>query len=141
MFCGAGVVHKPQLGKSSTPCGVVSTREKSVFVPDLLALMGYGRIYGTAMGPYPHWVRRNTPRPFAGLSSRMVPLALRAAHPLNDEPMSILAYYRHHRAALCRPAGEIGYRPRFVRISETGIGLYILPWWRCPYVRAPANQR
>ena len=33
------------------------------------------------------------------------------------------------------------YRPRFVRISETGTGLYILPWWRCPYVRAPANQR
>ena len=31
--------------------------------------------------------------------------------------------------------------PGFVRISETGTGLYILPWWRCPYVRAPANQR
>ena len=36
----------------------------------------------------------------------------------------------HHRAGLYRPAGEIGYRPRFVRISETGTGLYILPWWR-----------
>ena len=27
-------------------------------------------------------------------------------------------------AGLCRPAGEIGYRPRFVRISSTGMGLY-----------------
>ena len=54
LFCGAGVVYEPQLAKASTPCGVVSTREKSVFVPGLLALTGYGRISGTAMGPYPH---------------------------------------------------------------------------------------
>ena len=49
------------------------------FVPGLLALMGYGRISGTVMGPYPHRVRRNAPRPFAGISPHRVPLALRAA--------------------------------------------------------------
>ena len=26
----------------------------------------------------------------------------------------------------------MGYCTRFVRISETGTGLYILPWWRLP---------
>ena len=39
LFCGAGVVYEPQLAKASTPCGVVSTQEKSVFVPGLLELM------------------------------------------------------------------------------------------------------
>ena len=48
LFCGAGVVYKPQVGKASTACGVVSTREMSAFVPGLLELMGYGRISGTA---------------------------------------------------------------------------------------------
>ena len=68
LFCGAGVVYEPQLAKASTPCGVMSTREKSIFVPGLLELMGYGRISGTAVEPCPHRVRRNAPRPFAGLS-------------------------------------------------------------------------
>ena len=45
-----------------------------------------------------------------------------------------------YRTGLCRPAGEIRYRLRFVRISGTGTGLYILPWWRCPYVRSPAKS-
>ena len=51
--------------------------------------MGYGRISGTAVEPCPHWVRRNPPRPFAGLSPPRVSLALRAAQPINDEPMWI----------------------------------------------------
>ena len=84
-MCGAGVVYEPQLAKASTPCGAVSTREKWVLVPGLLELMGYGRISGTAMGPSPHQVRRNAPRPFAGLSPPRVSLALRAARPLNDK--------------------------------------------------------
>ena len=42
LFCGAGVVYEPQLAKASTPCGVVSTRERSVSVPGLLELIGYG---------------------------------------------------------------------------------------------------
>ena len=42
------------------------------------------------MGPYPHRVRRNAPRPFAGLSPPRVSLALRAAQPLNDKPRWIL---------------------------------------------------
>ena len=46
------------------------------------------------MGPYPHQVRRNDPRPFAGLSPHRVPLALRAAQPLDDKPMLIIDYYR-----------------------------------------------
>ena len=79
MLCSSGVVYKPQLAKASTPCGVVSTREKTVFVPGLLKLMGCGRISGTAMEPYPHRVRRNAPRPFAGLSPPRVPLTLRDA--------------------------------------------------------------
>ena len=87
LFCGAGVEYESQLAKASTPCGVVSTREKSVFVPGLLELMGYGRISGTAMGPYAHRVRRNAPRPFAGLSPPRVFLALRAAQTLNEKPM------------------------------------------------------
>ena len=87
MFCGAGVVNKPQLAKASTPCGVVSTWEKSIFVPGLLELMGYGRISGTVMRPYPHRVRQNAPRPFAGLSPPRVSLVLRVAHPINDKPM------------------------------------------------------
>ena len=73
---------------------MVSTWEKSVFVPGLLALMGYGRISGTAMGPYPHRVRRNAPRPFAGQSPPRVSLALRAAQPLNDKLMSKIDYCR-----------------------------------------------
>ena len=78
-FCGAGVVYESQLAKASTPCGVVSTREQSVFVPGLLELMGYRRISGTAVQPCSHRVRRNAPRPFAGLSPPRVSLALRAA--------------------------------------------------------------
>ena len=89
LLCGAGVVYEPQLAKASTLCGVVSTRGKSVFVPGLLELMGYGRISGTAVEPYPHLVRRNTPRSFAGLSPPRVSLALRAAQPFNDKPMLI----------------------------------------------------
>ena len=61
LFCGAGVVYEPQLAKDSTPCGVMSTREKSVFVPGLLELMRYGRISGTEIEPYPHRVRWNAP--------------------------------------------------------------------------------
>ena len=87
LFCGAGIVYEPQLAKASTPCGVVSTREKSVFVPCLLELMGHGRISGTAVEPCPHRVRRNAPRPFAGLSPPRVSLTLRAAQPINDKPM------------------------------------------------------
>ena len=37
----------------STPCGVVSTRGTTVFVPDLMELQIYGRIYEPGMGPYP----------------------------------------------------------------------------------------
>ena len=51
--------------------------------------MGFG-ISETAMGPYPHRVRRNTPRPFAGLFPPRASLALRAAQPLNDKPMRII---------------------------------------------------
>ena len=40
------------------------------------------------MGPYPCWVRRNAPCPFARLSPPPVSLVLRAAQPLNDKPMS-----------------------------------------------------
>ena len=69
---------------------MVSTQEKSVFVPGLLELMDYGRISGTAVEPCPHRVRRNAPHPFAGLSPPRVSLALRAAQPLNDKPMSIM---------------------------------------------------
>ena len=87
LFCGAGVVYEPQLVKASTPCCVVSTREKSVFVPGLLALVGYGKIYGTGMGPYLHRVRRNAPCTFDGLSPPRVFLAQRGAQPLNDKPM------------------------------------------------------
>ena len=65
---------------------MVSTREKSIFVPGLLELMGFGGVFGTAVEPYPHRVRRNAPRPFAGLSPPRVSLALRAAQPLNDKP-------------------------------------------------------
>ena len=87
LFCGDGVVYEPQLAKASTACGVVSTWEKSVFVPGLLELMGYGRVSGTAVEPYPNRVRRNAPLPFAGLSPPRTSLALRAAQPLNDKPM------------------------------------------------------
>ena len=54
LFCGAGVVYKPQPAKASTACGVVSTREMSVFVPCLLELMVVGRISGTAVEPNHH---------------------------------------------------------------------------------------
>ena len=87
LFCGPGVAYDPQLAKASTPCGVVSTREKSVFVPGLLGLMGYGRNSETAVEPDLHRVRRNAPRPFAGLSPPRVSLPLRAARPLNDSPI------------------------------------------------------
>ena len=42
------------------------------------------------MEPYPHRVRRNVHRPFAGLSPPKVSLALRAAQPLNDKQMSMI---------------------------------------------------
>ena len=87
LFCCAGVVYEPQLVKAPTPCCAVATQEKSVFVPGLLALIGYGRIYGTAMGPYPHRVRRNAPRTFAGLSPPRVSIAQQGAQPLNDKQM------------------------------------------------------
>ena len=67
----------------------MSTREKSVCVPGLLELMGYGRISGTAVEPCRHRVRRNAPRPFAGPSPPRVSLVLRAAQPINDKPMWI----------------------------------------------------
>ena len=50
---------------------MVSAGEKSVFVPGLLELMGYGRISGTGMKPYPHRVRRNAPSPLPGLYCRV----------------------------------------------------------------------
>ena len=87
MLCGVGVVDEPQLAEASTPCGVVSTRDKSVFVPGLLEVMRYERISGTAVEPCRHRVRRNAPRPFAGLFSPRVSLALRAAQPINGKPM------------------------------------------------------
>ena len=87
LFCGAGVAYEPQLAKASTLCGVVSTREKSVFVPGLLELMGNGRISGPAVEPCPHRVRRSAHRLFAGLSPPRVSLALRAAQAINDKPM------------------------------------------------------
>ena len=40
LFCGAGVVYEPQLAKASTPCDVVSTRKKSVFVPGFVEVDG-----------------------------------------------------------------------------------------------------
>ena len=89
MFCIAGVVYEPQLAKASTPCGVVLTREKSVFGPGSLQLMGYGRICVTAVEPCTHRVRRNAPRPFVGLSPPWVSLALRAALTINDKPMRL----------------------------------------------------
>ena len=107
LFCGAGVVHEPQLAKASTPCGVVSTREKSVFVPGLMELMGYERISRTVVEPYPHRVHRNAPRPFVGLSPPRVSLSLRAAQPINDFFVIFTHIYfpaswtsRRHR---CRP--------------------------------------
>ena len=69
---------------------MVSTREKSVFVPGLLELMGYGRISETAVETYPHCVCRNAARPFADLSPPRVSLALRAVQILNDKPMGII---------------------------------------------------
>ena len=68
LLCGAGVVYEPQLAKACTPCGVVSTRENSVFFTGLLELMEYGKIYGTSVEPCLHRVRRNASRPFAGQS-------------------------------------------------------------------------
>ena len=56
--------------------------------------MGYGSISETVVEPYPHRVRRNAPRPFAGLSPPGVFLALRAAPPLDDKPMRIIDYCR-----------------------------------------------
>ena len=125
LFCGARVVYKPQLAKASTPCGVVSTREKSVFVLDLLELMGYGRISGTAVEPCPHRVRRNASRPFAGLSP---PGCLRLYELTANQRYANVNRLSYHHAGLCRPARETGYRLRFLRISETGTGIYILPW-------------
>ena len=87
LFCGARVAYEPQLAKASAPCGVVSTREKSVFVDGVSELMEYGRISGTAVKPCPHRVRRNAPRPFACLSPPRLFFALRAAQPINDKPM------------------------------------------------------
>ena len=48
--CGIGV---------STPCGAVSTRGICVFVPGLLELKRYGRIYDPGMGNYLPRVRRD----------------------------------------------------------------------------------
>ena len=49
--------------------------------------MEYGRIFATAMGPYPYRLRRNAPRTFAGLSPPRVSLAQQGAQSLNDKPM------------------------------------------------------
>ena len=86
LFCGAGV-YEPRLARDSSPCGVASTQEKSVFVPGLLELMEYGRISGTGVEPFFHRVRRNAPPPLAGLHPPGVSLALRAAQPIDDKPM------------------------------------------------------
>ena len=87
VFCGAGVIYEPQLAKASIPCGVVSTREKSVFIPGLLELMGHGRICRTAVEPYHHRVRRNAPREFAGLFPPRVSLAIRAQQTIDVKPL------------------------------------------------------
>ena len=57
------------------------------FRPWFVGVDGYGRISETAVEPYPHRVRRNSPRPFAGLSPPRVSPAQRAAQPLHDKPM------------------------------------------------------
>ena len=57
------------------------------FRPDLLELMGYKRISGTAVERYPHLVRRNATHPFDSIYLPRVSLALRAAQPINDKPI------------------------------------------------------
>ena len=48
----------PSVGVS-TQCGAVSTRGITVFVPELLELLRFGRIYDPGMEPYPARVRRD----------------------------------------------------------------------------------
>ena len=79
--------------------------------------MGYGRISGTAVEPYPHRVRRNAPRPFAGLSPPRVSLALRAAQPLNDAPMWIIDY--------CRPIVRGCVDPREKSVIVPGLSGFL----------------
>ena len=57
------------------------------FHPRFVGVDGVWKDSGTAMEPYPHRVRRNAPRPFAGLSPPRVSLALRAAQPFDNKPM------------------------------------------------------
>ena len=134
LFCGAGVVYERQLARDSTPCGVVSTQEKSVFVPGLLELMGYGKYFRNGNGAYPHWVRRNAPPPLAGLYPLRVSLALRAAQPINDKPIFI-----HSSSHTISCGGCVDPRDKSVIVPGLSGFLKrawdsILPWWRYPYV-------
>ena len=88
LFCGAGVVYEPQLAKASTPCGVVSTREKSVFVPGLLEFDGVWKDFWNGGGVLSSSGASERPPPVCcGLSPPRVSVALRAAQALNDKPM------------------------------------------------------
>ena len=90
LFCGAGVLYEPRLAKHSTACGVMSTVKKSVFVPCLLMLMGYGGGSRTRMEPYLHQVRRNAlPPPLAGLYPPPASLALPSSQKINHTPVRI----------------------------------------------------
>ena len=126
--------YKPQLllARTSTPCGVVSTWEKSVFFPGLLELMAYGRISGTEMEPYPHRVRRNAPPPFAGLYPPRVSLALQAhsqstiSHcekTIDDVTPSCGAVSIRGRNQLSSPICQVEIRG----IDESGVGSSIFP--------------
>ena len=64
--------------RDSTLWGVVSTRDKSGFVPGLLQLMRYGRSSGKGAQLYPVPARRNARVALAGLFPTRVTLALRA---------------------------------------------------------------
>ena len=69
----------------STPCGTVSTGGVSVFVPGLLELQRYGRIYDPGMRPYLLRVRRDLEVvPKATLAARW----LHEPQPISNQPVS-----------------------------------------------------
>ena len=88
LLCGVGVVYEPQLARDSSPCGVVSTQEKSGLVLGLLELIGYGMISRAGWSPIlTRCVGTPPPPQLAGLYPPRVSLALRVAQRINDKPM------------------------------------------------------
>ena len=111
----------------STPCGVVSTRESSVFVLGLSELMEYGRISGTGMAPYAHRARSNASppalctHPLIFCATPWLPHVLpgwRWLYELHSRSAIRQCHWGFHTMQSCVDQTKLGFIPRLTEVLD-----------------------